>query len=278
MNTVMERIAHASVSVLLLICAVMSAAADAAAQPPRAVSLEEALQLAESRSEQMIIARAGVERAEGDVTRARSDLFPQLSAAASYDRALASEFSGIFDDAAAPVPCPSFVPNPSAAVGERLAELERAVDCGATGSTGGSFGDFDDLPFGRRNTWRFNLSFSQNLFSGGRIGAQIDAAAAGRATAQVTLASTRAQLMLDVVQAYYDAALSERLLEIAEATYRQADATYQQTKLAFEAGSQPEFELLRAQVARDNQRPAVIRRRADRDIALLRLKIGRAHV
>jgi outer membrane protein TolC len=42
--------------------------------------------------------------------------------------------------------------------------------------------------------------------------------------------------------------------------------------VSFEAGRQPEFELLRAQVARDNERPAVIRRRAERDVAYLRLR------
>jgi outer membrane protein TolC len=61
-------------------------------------------------------------------------------------------------------------------------------------------------------------------------------------------------------------------LVIAEATYKQADATFEQTRLAYQAGSQPEFELLRAQVNRDNQRPTVIRRRADRDVAYLRLR------
>jgi outer membrane protein TolC len=217
-------------------------AADAAAQAPsRVITLEEALQLAEGRSEQMAIAQAGVDRAAADLTRARADLYPQLDASASYDRALASEFEGLFDDAAGD-------------------------------GDSGEFGDFEDLPFGRKNTFRFNLSFSQNLFSGGRIGAQTAIAGAARTTAAINLSSTRAQLMLDVVRAYYDAALSERLLVIAEATYKQADATFEQTRLAYQAGSQPEFELLRAQVARDNQRPTIIRSRANRDIALLRLK------
>ncbi|CAN5655102.1 hypothetical protein BH18ACI5_BH18ACI5_27380 [soil metagenome] len=52
----------------------------------------------------------------------------------------------------------------------------------------------------------------------------------------------------------------------------QAEATVQQVQSAFDAGAQPEFELLRARVTRDNQRPVVIRRRADRDIAMLRVK------
>ena len=254
--------------------AVLTGSASVAAQqaPARTLTLEEALQLAEARSEQMAIARAGVDRASGEQMRARSDLFPQLSGAVSYDRALASEFSEIFETGT-PEPCAPFIADPQATVEQRLAELERAVDCGATGPrTEGELANLEDLPFGRKNTWRFNLSFSQNVYSGGRIGAQTAIANASRENAQITLISTRAQLMLDVVRAYYDAALTERLVEIAEATYRQADATFEQTRLSFQAGSQPEFELLRAQVARDNQRPGVIRRRAERDIAMLRLK------
>ena len=251
----------------------MDSAPVLAQQPaPRTLTLDEALELAEARSEQMAIARAGVERAGGELMRARSDLFPQLSGAVSYDRALASEFSGIFDTGTAE-PCPPFIADPQATVEQRLTELERAVDCGATGPVSeDELANLEDLPFGRKNTWRFNLSFSQNVYSGGRIGAQTAIANASGENAQITLTSTRAQLMLDVVRAYYDAALTERLVEIAEATYRQADATFEQTRLSFQAGSQPEFELLRAQVARDNQRPGVIRRRAERDIAMLRLK------
>jgi len=129
-----------------------------------------------------------------------------------------------------------------------------------------------DLPFGRKNTWRVNLAFSQSMYSGGRIGAQVDIAAAARQSAELGLGSARAQLLFDVTQAFYDAALSERLVEIAEATLAQADATVAQVQASFEAGAQPEFELLRARVTRDNQQPAVIRQRANRDIAMLRLK------
>jgi outer membrane protein TolC len=275
MNTSVRSAVHASISVVVLLSlfSLGSVAISEAGQqqPARVLALEEALELAQSRSEQMVIARAGVDRAEGELGRVRSELFPQLSGSASYDRALASEFSDIFDSPST-TPCAPFVANPSGSVDQRLAELERAVDCGATGAPEGSFGDLEELPFGRENTYRFNLSFSQNLFSGGRIGAQTAIANAGRQTAQINLGSTRAQLLLDVVRAYYDAVLSEQLLVIAEATYKQADATYEQTRLMFQAGSQPEFELLRAQVSRDNQRPLIIRSRADRDIAMLRLK------
>jgi outer membrane protein TolC len=205
------------------------------------LTLEQVLALAEARSESIAIARAGIRRAEGDDVRARSSLFPQLNLLLSYDRALASEFEGIFDN----------------------------VDLGAP--PGGASQE-EDLPFGASNTWRLVLSFSQNIYSGGRIGAQRDMALAGRESALVGLTTTRAQLLFDVTQAYYNAALSDRLVAIAEATLGQATATLRQTEAAFQAGTQPEFEVLRARVSRDTQNPNLIRQRVNREIALLRLK------
>ncbi len=271
----MTRFSHRFVFAALAASAMTAAPAWSQSQPVPSgpLTLEQVLALAEVRSEAIAMARASVRRAEGNQVRARSGRFPQLSASASYDRALASEFEGIFDGAAGP-PCPPFMPDPSATLDERVAELERAVDCGAGGGNifGGGGGDATDLPFGRENTWRLNLQFSQMVYSGGRLGAQAEAAAAGRESAELALTSTRAQLLFDVTQAYYDAALSDRLVQIAEATVEQAEATLQVVQAGFKAGTQPEFELLRARVARDNQAPALIRQRANREIAILRLK------
>jgi outer membrane protein len=66
--------------------------------------------------------------------------------------------------------------------------------------------------------------------------------------------------------------LGERLLAIAESTLVQTERTLSDTRLAREVGTQPEFELLRAEVQRDTQRPVVIQRRTARDLALIRLK------
>jgi outer membrane protein len=243
--------------------------------PTGPLTLDQVLALAETRSESIAIAEAGVRRAEGDIVRARSGRFPQLSASGSYDRALASEFEGVFDSAGPP--CDPFAPNPAAPLEDRVAEIERAASCGAIGGAffGGGEEEGDDaaeLPFGRENTWRLNLFFSQNVYSGGRLGAQADLAAAGRDSASLGVNTARAQLLFDVTQAYYDAALSDRLVQIAQATYGQAEATFQVVQAGYKAGTQPEFELLRARVARDNQTPSIIRQRAAREIALLRLK------
>lgn len=244
------------------------------AVPTGPITLEQALTLAEARSEAIAIARAGVARAEGDQVRARSGRLPQLSASASYDRALASEFEGIFDAGGATA-CAPFAPNPGAALADRVGEIERAIDCGAIGNPFGGSGADDgvtDLPFGRENTWRVNLVFAQSLYSGGRLGAQAEIAETGYAAAELALTSARAQLLFDVTQAYYAAALSDRVVAIAEGTSQQAEATVRQVNAAFTAGTQPEFELLRARVALESQTPLIIRQRANREIALLRLK------
>jgi len=132
-------------------------------------------------------------------------------------------------------------------------------------------GDLSNLPFGQANQYRLGLLFNQSLFSGGRIQAQTRAAKAGVGSAQTTLASTRADLELDVTAAYFDALLLDRLVSISEVSYEQANRTYEIAKLAHDVGNQSEFELLRAQVSRDNAKPTLVQRRANRDLAYARL-------
>jgi outer membrane protein TolC len=257
----------------------LAAPARQPAAAARVLTLDEALELAGPKSEQVTIASAGVTRAESQQQRVRSEWMPQISAVAAYDRALASEFSGVFDNLGPT--CIPFTVNPEAPLQDRVAEIERALrDCPPTGSVFGSGttdeGDGDDggrsLPFGQPNTYRINLAFSQNLYTGGRLQAQQDQAKLGRESAQLNLTSTRAQLALDVAQAYFDAVLSDQLVVIAQATLAQAESTADQVRLQREAGRLAEFDLLRAQVSRDTQRPEVIRRRNERDLSHLRLK------
>jgi len=53
---------------------------------PRALTLEEAIRIAQVQSENIRIARAGVERAHGQQYQARSQFFPQIGGTASYTR------------------------------------------------------------------------------------------------------------------------------------------------------------------------------------------------
>jgi outer membrane protein len=113
---------------------------------------------------------------------------------------------------------------------------------------------------------------SQNVFSGGRIEGQNESANATRRTAEIEVTAQRAQLALDVTQAYFDAVLADRLADIADSTLAQTEELLRQTSLSRRVGNTSEYDLLRATVTRDNQRPVVIQRRGARDIAYLRLK------
>jgi outer membrane protein TolC len=238
------------------------------------LTLDDALALAGVSNEQVAIAQAGVTRAAGNQLRVHSEKRPQLNGSASYDRALQSEFSGLFDSTG-----PSCTPlsvNPAASLGDRVSEIERAlIDCPPSSNVfggGSSDGDSNALPFGRKNTYRLGLVFSQLIFSGGRLAAQERQAALAKTNADLNVTTTGAQLQLDVAQAFYNAALADRLVAIAEESFSQADRAFQQTKAQRDAGRQSEFEQLRAQVARDTQQPEVVRQRAQRDVAYLRLK------
>jgi outer membrane protein TolC len=67
-------------------------------------------------------------------------------------------------------------------------------------------------------------------------------------------------------------ALARQLLAISETTLEEATKTLEFTRLGFEVGRLPEFDLLRAQVARGNQLPEIARRRSALAQSELRLK------
>lgn len=240
-----------------------------------ALSLDDAVRMAEAQSEAVRIARAGVQRAQGQRMQARSQYFPQVYGSAGYTRTLKSQYSGlssgtdtVVSTSPAP-PCDDYVLGPDASIADRVAGLETSARC-ASGLN--PFAAFSKLPFGQANQYNVGLSVSQNLFSGGRVSAQNEAAAAGQRSATIELAAQRAQNILDVTQAYYDAALADRLVSITEASFKQTEDVLHQVSLNKNVGNVSEFELLRAQVQRDNQRPLVIQRQSDRQVAYLRLK------
>lgn len=245
-----------------------------AATAARPLSLDEAIRLAARESEVLQIARAGVSRAQGQLKQARSLYLPQLNGNLAYARTLKSQFSALSagapkDTSTAPKPqalCSPYIP-PNASQAERDAALAQAQSCAAAQGI-----DFSKVGFGAPNQWTFGLAFSQSVYSGGRNEGQNTAATAGRRSAEVEVVAQRAQLALDVTQAYFDAVLADRLVEIADTTLAQTEDLLRQTTLARRVGNTSEFELLRATVTRDNQRPVVIQRRGDRDIAYLRLK------
>jgi outer membrane protein len=252
------------------------------AAPARAVvqlSLDDALRIAQQQSQTIEIARAGVTRANGQALQARSQMLPQINASAGYGRTLASQFSG-FTATATPVDttpkpvashslCTPLLPA-NATAADRAAALAQAATCPAASSSG-TF-DLSKTSFGAKNQYNVALAFSQNVYTGGRIKAQTDAAAAQVRSANIDVASQKAQVSLDVTSAYYDAVLTDQLVAIADSSLAETEAVLSQTKVARQVGNSSEYDLLRAQVSRDNQVPVQIQARSNRQVAYFRLK------
>jgi outer membrane protein len=262
----------------LALCA-GNAAAQQAARPGGTVtlSLDDALRIAQQQSQAIDIAKAGVSRATGQRLQARSQAFPQLNASAGYGRTLQSQFSGFAAAASTdttPKPaasqslCTPFV-SATATAAERQAALAQATTCPS--SSGGGF-DLSKTSFGAKNQYQLAINFSQTVYSGGRIQAQTAAADAQIRSADIDVSAQRAQTSLDVTSAYYDAVLTDQLRSIADSALAQTEVVLQQTRVARQVGNASEYDLLRAQVTRDNQLPQRIQARANQQNAYLRLK------
>lgn len=211
------------------------------------LSLADALRRAESKSEGVAIAGAGVQRARGQQAQANAARLPQINGSAGYQRAIQNQFQAITERFPAPPDTTS----------------------GGSGSTG--FGAITQI-FAAPNTFTVTLAATQNLYTAGRLTSAIAGAGAARTAAEIGLTSARAQATLDAAQAYFDAVAADRFLAIAESSLALTERTLAQTQVAREIGAAAEFDLLRARVTRDNQKPLVIQARGARTTAYLRLK------
>jgi outer membrane protein TolC len=236
---------------------------------PHQMSLADAVRQALGKSEAVVIAQAGVLRAQGQVRQGLAPFYPQLSASAGYTRTVFTQYSslahastdtGVASQQALCSPPINSMSTPA----ERQAALNASLSC-----SGGI--NFGSVGFGALNQYTAGLSFSQTLFNG-QLLAQSEALSSPPRAAKIELRAQQAQVTFDVTQAYYDAALADRLVVIADSTLAESDRTLHQTLLAHRVGTNSDYDLLQAQVTRNNQVPVVIQRRSDRDIAYFRLK------
>jgi len=229
----------------LLALLLWAPAARAASPPPASpaptdtirLTLQQAVARALGSSNEMIAAEAGIGVAEGRVKEVMAEVLPQITGTASYNRKLDSIYRGIAD-----------------------------------GDTSGLGGIFADSPFGAANTWTFDVTASQLLWSGGRVGAGLSAAKAVRRAARSDRDQTGSDVSLVVQAAYWDALYTREVQRIAENTLRQARDRVKQSELFQKQGIRSEYDLLQAQVDAANQQPAVVAAMAAARVSLLQLR------
>lgn len=236
-------------TLVAVLCATLLPHQLTAQSAPRPLSLAEALTLAGASSESVALAKAGADRARGQFGQARSALLPQVNTTLQWQKQLQNQF---------------------AALTERFGNQ----DGGNNG--GGADTSAADNPitriFASQYNFNFGLTATQPLYTGGRAMAGIRAARLARESAALGITSAEAQVQLNVTTAYYDAVLADRLAVIADSTFVQAERTLRQVQLTRDVGSTSEFELIRARVTRDNQRPSLLQARTQRELAFVRLR------
>jgi outer membrane protein TolC len=227
-----------------VVASALTAGSVANAQPaPLRFSVQDAMSAAIRISLPLAAARATRERAHSDVTAARSSWFPQISVSGSYVDTLRSEYADLFNASAM---------SPMSAMS--------------------ALGGISQLPFAASHAWRAGIDVNQSIWDGGRTSSSVALAHGSERAAELDERTRRAQAVLDVTDAYFGAELAAEVAAIAEASLGLAEQTVEQTRLGMSQGTAPEFDVVRAEVTRDNQRTQLVRARSARDLALVRLR------
>jgi outer membrane protein len=248
----MRRLQAASVA-LLFLCAANAEGQKVARSDTLRLTLSEALTRATRQGEEVLLARSQIELAEVQIHNARSVALPQLNANLGYVRTFASQFN---TGQSFTVPDSlRFEPDSLASLPDRVKYLEDRTAGAAIGALGSLFGN---LPFGQENSYTATLSGSQLLYSGGRVGAALDAAKNLRDAASLQLSEQLSEIELSVRNAYYRAQLAAEMANISLAAVEQAEQFLAQERLRERAGTASELDVLRAEVELANLRPQLV--------------------
>ncbi len=109
--------------------------------------------------------------------------------------------------------------------------------------------------------WSGNLRLLQSIYEGGRINSSLRAARLTRQQALLQYQTVVADTVLNVRVAYDDVLLGAQQITVQEASLELLQKELQDTTRRFEAGTVPNFNVLRAQVEVANARPRLIRAR-----------------
>ena len=211
------------------------AATQASASDTLRITLDDAVRRALTFAPDARVARATEAIAGGQVLEAFSAALPQITGSVIYDRKFASPFQSLSSDTL--------------------------------------FGPiFSHSSFAAVHNWTAELTASQTLWSGGRIGAGISGARHVRGAAKATRDESLADVALAVRSAYLEAAYAHDVQVIAEDALAQARAHLEQVTLFRKQGSRSEYDLLQAQVDAANQEPQTVGARNAAEQAMLQLR------
>lgn len=106
--------------------------------------------------------------------------------------------------------------------------------------------------------WNAGIQIVQNIYMGGRMVAAIRAADATQKQAIANYETSVSDTLLNVRIAYYDVLLAAQQITVQEASVKLLQKELDDQQHRFDAGTVPKFNVLRAEVAVANEKPALI--------------------
>jgi outer membrane protein len=128
-----------------------------------------------------------------------------------------------------------------------------------------------NLIFGTEQTWNSQIRLVQSLYEGGRILSSLRVARLTKERSMLMYQTVVADTVLEVQLGYYDVLLAAQEIIVQERSVELLASELADTRRRFDAGTVPQFNVLRAQVELANQQPKLIRARND-------YRIGKAHL
>lgn len=203
-----------------------------------AMTLAEAIDYAMSHNRQIQTVREKISERRGQVLEARSDALPQLNVGSHAYR----------------VRDPGFL---NSTFGQQILK---------GGMSGGNGGEELGIPLDAilpkpQTFYDVLLSFSQPVFTWGKVSNAVKIAAMGIDDVNLELESSRQDVALSVTRSYHDVLLAEETIEMYEKTIEVQERYLQQTSDYFEVGDATRLDVLRAEAALAATRPALIQAR-----------------
>ncbi|HEY3863239.1 MAG TPA: TolC family protein [Verrucomicrobiae bacterium] len=124
-----------------------------------------------------------------------------------------------------------------------------------------TFSNFS-LTFPNQN-WNADIRVQQSIYAGGRLTSAFRSAKLTRQQALLNYQATLADTLLSVRIAYDDVLVAAQQIAVHEASVKLLDGELDDTRKRFQAGTVPQFDVLRAEVELANERPRLIQARND---------------
>ena len=239
----------------------------------RDLTLDEAVQLALVQNPTVLNAKQEIERTRGQVIEVRAQALPQIAVNASYQqqsRGLIQGQSALGAAAAVrgasptptptPIPTPTPTPSPSPTPGPTPTP---------TPSTSPSPSPSPTPAFVQDKTWQVTIQATQLLYSGGQVQAGLRIA---KLTEDASIFRLRDVLdtVISTVRTQFDQVLVNRaLITVQEESVNLLQSQLSDQQSRYEAGTVPRFNVLQAEVALANAKPALIQARNNYLISLL---------